>query len=202
MTVIEKNYDWAYSLTPRSVTTHLILHHAAASSTTPDGIHAYHKSKGWAGIAYHYFVSKDGSVCRGRPENMIGAHTMNWNYCSIGICFEGNFENETMQAAQLQAGCALIADIKTRYPNIVVGRHCDFGQTCCPGKNFPFSALVSNAEPARDAEQEKAPADWAKSACESAVEKGIFKGDGSDYRWHDPVTREELAVILERISRL
>ena len=198
MQITEKNYDWAYPLTPRSVTTHLIVHHAGASHATPDGIHAYHRSKGWAGIAYHYFVAKDGTVTRGRPENTRGAHTMNWNYCSIGICFEGNYETETMPEAQRKAGSVLIEDIRKRYPNIVVGRHCDFGQTSCPGKNFPFAQMVSNAEPARDAEQSTEPADWAKSACQRAADKGIFQGDEGNYRWHDPVTREELAVVLSR----
>lgn len=199
MMVTEKKYDWAYPLTPRNVTTHLILHHAAASSATVEGIHAYHKSKGWAGIAYHYFVAKDGTIYRGRPENMLGAHAINWNYCSIGVCFEGNFETETMPDAQVKAGRALVADIVLRYPSIVVGKHSDFGQTSCPGGNFPFDAIVHNAEPASDAEKE--PASWAKEACGAAVAKGIFKGDGSDFRWHDPVTREELAVILERASK-
>jgi len=201
MTVTEKKYDWAYPLTPRNVTTQLIVHHAAASSATAEGIHAYHKSKGWAGIAYHYFVAKDGTVYRGRPENMLGAHTINWNYCSIGVCFEGNFETEKMPDAQVKAGRALVADIVSRYPAIVVGKHSDFGQTSCPGRNFPFAAMVSNAEPASDVEQEKKPADWAREACGAAVAKGIFKGDGGDFRWHDPVTREELAVILERVSK-
>ncbi|NLH00941.1 MAG: N-acetylmuramoyl-L-alanine amidase, partial [Clostridiales bacterium] len=92
VTVINKDYDWAFPLTKRELTTHLILHHAAASKTTPDSIHAYHLSKGWAGIAYHYFIAKDGKIYRGRPENMRGGHTSNWNYCSFGICFEGNYE--------------------------------------------------------------------------------------------------------------
>ena len=202
MQIIEKKYDWAYPLTPRSVTTHLILHHADASHATPDGIHAYHRSKGWAGIAYHYFVAKDGTITRGRPETMRGAHTMNWNYCSIGVCFEGNFEAEAMDAAQLAAGSALVADIKKRYPNIVVGKHSDYNQTACPGKNFPFAQMVSGAEPACDIEQSTEPADWAKEACQSAVEKGIILGSDGDFHWHEPVTREELAVILSREEKL
>lgn len=136
MKVISSDFKWAYALTPRSVTTHLILHHAGASSATAAGIHAYHLSKGWAGIAYHYFVAKSGEIYSGRPENMRGGHTTNWNYCSIGVCFEGNFETEQMPEAQIAAGRELVADIAARYPSIVIGRHSDFGQTACPGKNF------------------------------------------------------------------
>lgn len=204
MKAISNNYKWAFALTPRSVTTHLILHHAAASKATADGIHAYHLSKGWAGIAYHYFITKSGEVYCGRPENMQGGHTTNWNYCSIGICFEGDFETEQMSEAQIAAGKELVADICGRYPSIVIGRHSEFGQTACPGKNFPFEKIVcaKATEPEKDAEQADKPSAWAEDSCAWAVEKGLFHGDGNDgYRWHECVTREELAVILERASK-
>lgn len=205
MKVIDNEYSWAFDLTARKVTTHLILHHAAASQATADGIHAYHLSKGWAGIAYHYFVSKAGEIFAGRPENMRGGHTTNWNYCSIGICFEGNFEAEYMTEAQLKAGKALVDDIISRYPGIVVGRHSDYGQTACPGRNFPFYDIVSEMENEPDGNADKAdePSDWAKSSCEWAKEKGLFLGNAeNNFRWHDSVTREELAVVLERAEQL
>jgi len=140
----------------------------------------------------------------GRPENMCGGHTTNWNYCSIGICFEGDFETEQMPEAQIAAGKELVADIIGRYPSIVIGRHSEFGQTACPGKNFPFDKIVRTkaGEPENDAEQTHKPSDWADGSCAWAVEKGLFHGDGSKgYRWHEFVTREELAVILERTSK-
>lgn len=200
MKIIEPNLKWAYALTPRDVTTHLIIHHAAGNGPV-EGIHNYHLSKGWAGIAYHYYIRKDGTIYRGRPENMRGGHTTNWNWCSIGICFEGNFEVELMNEAQIEAGRQLIADIVKRYPNITVGQHKEFQQTSCPGKNFPFVLMLSDApEPTEDVENNGQPSDWAKEACDYAVEKGIFKGDGNgNFRWRDPVTREEMAVIIHRL---
>ncbi|MEA4895050.1 MAG: peptidoglycan recognition family protein [Oscillospiraceae bacterium] len=205
MTPVSSNFQWAFALTPRSVTTHLILHHAGVSAATAAGIHAYHLSKGWAGIAYHYYVTKKGEVYVGRPENMRGGHTTNWNYCSIGICFEGNFETEQMTEEQLAAGKELVADIAARYPSIVIGKHSDFSQTACPGRNFPLASLVptGGAEPQKDAELSEEPSDWAKSSCEWSVGYGLFQGSGDNsYRWHDGVTRQELAVILERASKL
>ncbi len=201
MNIIEPNYKWAYGLTPRSVTTHLIIHHSAGHGT-PESIHAYHKSLGWAGIAYHYYVRQDGSIYRGRPENMRGGHTTNWNYCSIGVCFEGNFETETMSKAQLEAGRELIADIRRRYPSITVGKHKQYQQTACPGRNFPFEEMLKEAQPEppdNSAEDTAEPSDWAKSSCDRLVELGIFKGDGGgNYDWHRDITREELAAVLDR----
>ena len=40
---------------------------------------------------------------------------------------------------------------------------------------------------------------WAKTACEWAASVGLFIGDeNGDYKWRDPVTREQVAVILKR----
>lgn len=202
--IIEKDYNWAYGLTPRSLTTHIIIHHAAAEKATPDGIHAYHLSKGWAGIAYHYLVTKEGTIFRGRPENVRGAHTINWNYCSIGICFEGNFENEQMETAQFEAGRDLINDIITRYPSIVVSKHKDFSQTACPGKNFPFTEMIKKEViDDTNTEETNEPAPWAKDACDFVIRNGIFKGDEKgNFHWRNPISRQELAVVIERIINL
>jgi len=200
MNLTKAEYDWAFALTPRTTTTHLILHHAAAAKATAAGIHAYHRSLGWAGIAYHYFVRKNGEVVAGRPENMRGGHTTNWNYCSIGVCFEGNFETEKMPAVQKAAGQALIADIRSRYPAIIVGWHSDFGQTACPGRHFPFAEIAQAPKPAAPEKNTEDPDEWAASACRWATEQGLFAGDGQGrFRWREAVTRQELAVLLQRL---
>ncbi len=205
MKIIEKNYGWAYALSPRSLTTHLILHHAAALTATAEGIHSYHLSLGWAGIAYHYFVAKNGDIYRGRPENMRGGHTTGMNHCSIGICFEGNFETEEMNKEQIKAGAELVADIVSRYPNIATSRHKDFGATACPGKNFPFE-LITTKEQMQMEEllNDKAePDEWASQAAQWACENGIFLGDGQgNFNWHKALSRQELALILMRFNTL
>lgn len=206
MKVIETNLKWAYALTARSATTHLILHHSGSEKATAESIHSYHLSKGWAGMAYHYLVAKDGRIFRGRPEKMRGGHTTDYNWCSIGICFEGNFENETMSAAQLAAGGELVRDIMSRYPGIVVGGHREYGATACPGKLFPEMSLFTGApeEPKSvDAQSGGEPADWAREACLWAVEAGLFQGDGSgSCNWEKKLSRQELAVILKRFFEL
>ena len=53
----------------------IVLHHSGVNvSQSVEAIHEYHKSKGWAGIGYQYYVKKDGSVYKGRPEEYAGAH--------------------------------------------------------------------------------------------------------------------------------
>lgn len=130
----------------RATTEFIILHHAAASEASVTTIHNWHLQCGWMGIGYHFYVRKDGSIYRGRPEDTIGAHAEGYNSRSIGICAEGNFEVETMPDAQKQAIIELLRELKKRYPNAQIKRHKDFAATACPGKNFPFDKIVKEVE--------------------------------------------------------
>lgn len=146
MNIAEKTYKWAKPLSKRNSTDLLILHHSGTTTCTPDGVHSAHVGNGWAGIGYHYLVRKDGTIYRGRPEDTVGAHAYGANSHSIGVCFEGNYEVEqSMPAAQLAAGQALVADIKRRWSITKVIGHKDVAgsTTDCPGKYFPLDSIVS-----------------------------------------------------------
>lgn len=142
LNIIQPNYVWAYAATLRTSTTRFVLHHVGVKgSFTPEQIHAEHLKKGWRGIAYNFYVRKDGTVYHGREENAAGGHTLYYNSTSIGICFEGNFEIETMTDAQLKSGQALLAYLRPKYPSAKTVRHSDLNATACPGKSFPFDKL-------------------------------------------------------------
>ncbi len=124
----------------------IILHHAAIDATI-ESIHRYHRDEnGWAGIGYHFYVTKDGVVYRGRPENWLGAHTVGLND-HLGICAEGNFEEDSMSAVQQQAIVQLIAYLEDKYGALKVTRHRDHEATACPGKNYPFEAIKAGGSP-------------------------------------------------------
>lgn len=142
MNIIDTNLDFG-SLSKRKSTTRIILHHAAAESCDAATIHQWHLNKGWSGIGYHFVVRKNGSIERGRPEDTVGAHALNNNSDSIGICFEGNFETETMPETQKAAGKELVAYLKQKYGISTVQKHKDVTSTACPGKNFPFDEIVN-----------------------------------------------------------
>ena len=147
MNIIEHTYAFAAALTKRSKTTDLIMHHAAAARCSVTDVHKWHLQNGWSGIGYHFLVRKDGSIHRGRPIDTVGAHTYGKNSDSIGVCFEGNFETETMSAAQKQAGAELVTYIRNLFPSIkTVGKHRDYCSTACPGKNFPFDFIAAGVK--------------------------------------------------------
>ena len=144
MEIIETNLQFNSNNSPMKKVEGIALHHSGvAVSQSVEVIHNYHKSKGWAGIGYHYYVRKDGSVYRGRPENMAGAHCPGVNSISIGICAEGNFNEEAMSDVQKQAIIELVKDIKSRYDIKWIKGHREIISTDCPGTNFPLEEIKS-----------------------------------------------------------
>lgn len=129
------------AMTKRKKTDLIVLHHAAATKCSVEDVHSWHLANGWAGIGYHFLVRKDGSVWAGRPENTVGAHAKGYNSTSIGICFEGNFETESMPDAQKLAGIELVAYLKDKYSVKDVKGHGELMSTACPGKNFPLGEM-------------------------------------------------------------
>ena len=61
---LKHNGNWSY----RNSTSEIILHHAEASHASVEDINRWHLERGWAGIGYNYYVRKDGTSWRGRPE--------------------------------------------------------------------------------------------------------------------------------------
>lgn len=121
----------------------IVLHHSAGTGSVYD-VHNYHRSIGWAGIGYHYYVRKDGTIWKGRPDTMVGAHTEGYNTNSLGVCAEGNYETtKTMPAKQKESLTWLVAYLKDKYDISTVKPHRYYDSTACPGKYYPFGDITS-----------------------------------------------------------
>jgi N-acetyl-anhydromuramyl-L-alanine amidase AmpD len=116
----------------RSITM-LIIH---CSAVKPDQessaaqIDTWHRRQAWKlGIGYHYVIRRDGEIEHGRPEWMIGAHCVNHNAHSIGICYEGGLDirgqpDDTRTEAQKASMRRLLEELHWRYPRaIIIGHH-------------------------------------------------------------------------------
>lgn len=158
MQIIDAHLSFG-GLSRRGSTNRIILHHAEASTCTPEDINRWHKANGWSGAGYHFLVRKDGTVYSLRPEWALGAHAAKNNYDSLGICFEGSFMRETMGQTQIDAGRELVAYLKAKYGISKVQAHRDVCPTDCPGTNFPFDAIAYGG--AAPASVESAPAQHA-----------------------------------------
>lgn len=121
----------------------IIIHHTAGSGgESVEDIHAYHQRQGWAGIGYHYFIDRNGTVYRGRPDWAIGAHAYGYNSDSLGVCLAGNFSDTVPFLGQLRSLVYLLADLCAKnwididavygHGYIPGGEH----DTACPGTNL------------------------------------------------------------------
>ena len=62
LNIIETILNWVGSLNLNNKPDTIIHHHAESTSCTVLDIDRWHKSRGWCGIGYQYFVRKDGSI--------------------------------------------------------------------------------------------------------------------------------------------
>ncbi len=150
MNIIETNLEFNSNISKRDLSRvkRQILHNSGVSVLQSiEVIHNYHKNtRGWAGIGYHFYVRKDGTIYEGRKVEYVGAHATNNNSDSIGICFEGNFNEETMPDVQKQAGKWLVSYLKEKYNANIVQAHRDVNNTSCPGTNFPFDEIANGTK--------------------------------------------------------
>ena len=113
----------------------LIIVHCSAvrpdQTSSAAQIDTWHrKDNHWKlGIGYHYVVRRDGEIESGRPEWMIGAHCLNHNAHSIGVCYEGGLDirgqpADTRTEAQKKALRWLLRQLRRSYSRaLIVGHH-------------------------------------------------------------------------------
>tara|TARA_X000000950_G_C13786882_1_gene607646 strand:+ start:677 stop:1093 length:417 start_codon:yes stop_codon:yes gene_type:complete len=95
---------------------------------------------GWSDVGYHFVIRRDGSVEEGRDITRIGAHVKGFNNHSIGICWVGGANEETMKPEdnrteeQKVALRAIIDRMLSAFPDAVLMGHNDFPgvQKDCP----------------------------------------------------------------------
>jgi N-acetyl-anhydromuramyl-L-alanine amidase AmpD len=121
----------------------LIVVHCSAvrpdQSSSAAQIDTWHRQRGFhLGIGYHYVVRRDGQIETGRPEYLVGAHCVNHNAHSIGVCYEGGLDirgepADTRTDAQRKALRTLLEQLHRRYPRaLIVGHHDLNPQKECP----------------------------------------------------------------------
>ena len=136
------------------VITLLVIHCSAVkpdqTSSAKDIDRWHREDRHYKCIGYHYVIRRNGEIEPGRPEWMVGAHCLNHNAHSIGICYEGGLDirgqpADTRTAEQKAAMRRLLEDLHQRYPRaLIVGHHDLDPKKACPCfdvvKEFSFKA--------------------------------------------------------------
>lgn len=154
MNIIESHFRWNGALRDRTSTDYVIVHHAKAKSCTIADIHRWHLDRGFLGVGYNYFVSKNGLVYRGRPDDKSDADARGYNYNSISICLEGDFTQEVISMKQQQTLIDLLVDIRKKWGKLKMMRHKDVNYTECPG-DIGWIKVLSEVENVERLEKEK-----------------------------------------------
>jgi hypothetical protein len=96
----------------------------------------HRQERGWADVAYHYFIGAGGAIYEGRSMEARGTHVAGYNTGSLGVCLIGNFMEALPGAEQLEAlrGLALWLSVRLNLSHLA--GHRDFNSiTVCPGDN-------------------------------------------------------------------
>jgi N-acetylmuramoyl-L-alanine amidase len=142
---------------------YVVLHHSATPGGNAKAFHAMHRRKGWESLGYHFVITngrggEDGGLEVGDRwrEQKHGAHAgalpygdelarNAYNEFGIGICLVGNFELRAPTPAQVQTLGRLLRRLRDAYgvqPESVMG-HRHVRSTACPGRHFPWQAVLA-----------------------------------------------------------
>lgn len=147
----------ARAYTKRKRTDRILLHHFGSNSTL-ENVHAYHISRGHAGIDYNIVVLANGDVVWGRGLEFCGgsvnnsnAKTKGYNDTSIAIAVQGDIEHNVMPQVQKDALFRIVKDVAQHYgltqANRILGHDeaAGPGYTDCPGKLYPLQEIKEYA---------------------------------------------------------
>ena len=141
------------------------IHHAAGPKDRDDAharelnrrYHAEHRAKGWGGVAYHFNISRKGTIYCLRPTLLKGAHVGGHNSRNVGVLFHGTTGDRPTQA-QLDSFLWLLRhahtsemprahrtdrDLRSSQGTRRLGHNDwqDHGSNACPGTHKPLVRL-------------------------------------------------------------
>ncbi len=120
-----------------------IVIHCSATMPSMDvpieRVKKWHLQRGWSDIGYHYYITRDGEIHKGRKLSTIGAHVRGYNSKSIGICYEGGINEsgepeDNRTRAQKKSLLKVVEILKFVFSGAIAQGHRDFPNVkkACP----------------------------------------------------------------------
>ncbi|MBT5381683.1 MAG: N-acetylmuramoyl-L-alanine amidase [Phycisphaerae bacterium] len=100
--------------------------------------HLNRRPQPFGDIGYHYAIDPSGRIWSGRPTSWQGAHVRAQNKGNLGIVVLGNYDQQSLNAAQKNALVRFLGQQMKTY-NIrsnKVATHQEMAATACPGKSL------------------------------------------------------------------
>ncbi len=132
----------------------IVIHCVANPCNMPfsvDNLIACGKAK-YGQCSYHYYVRYDGSVIPLLPESVQGVHARHYNYCSLGIVYEGGLNEkgtpkDTRTEAQKHSLYELLKELTAEYPDARIVGHCELPHVAKKCPCFPASIEYAALQP-------------------------------------------------------
>ena len=167
----------------------LIVHCTATKCNCPfsvENLIACGEAK-YGQCSYHYYVRRNGDVIPLLPETVQGVHARHYNYCSLGIVYEGGLDEngqpaDTRTEAQKHSLYELLKELTAEYPDARIIGHCEL-----PKQRVPIELVLN--WPSRDgSRQSQLPHVAKRCPCFPA---------SIEYTSLQPEHRERHAVIVK-----
>ena len=132
----------------------LVIHCVANRCNRPfsvENLIACGKAK-YGQCSYHYYVRYDGSVIPLLPETVQGVHARGYNYCSLGIVYEGGLDenghsDDTRTEAQKASLHSLLEELTDAYPEARIIGHCELPHVAKDCPCFLASKAYADLQP-------------------------------------------------------
>lgn len=129
---------------------YLVVHCSATRANIPfteKQLLECHLARGFRGIGYHFYITKDGVLHETRPMSEVGAHAIGFNLHSIAVCYEGGLDEmgkpaDTRTPQQRETLYRVLRELKGLFPEARIAGH------------YQLSANVHKACPCFDARKE------------------------------------------------
>ena len=121
----------------------IVIHHDAIKQNghlrIKDIVKYHLTERNYPSVAYHYYIDSEGTIYHLVASNIVTYHTIGANLNSLGICLNGNFNEEDPTELQKRSLKVLINWLKGQYNIQNVNLHRELNpETDCPGKNFKY----------------------------------------------------------------
>ena len=133
---------------------HLVIHCTATKCNKPfsvENLIACGKAK-YGQCSYHYYVRRNGDVIPLLPETVQGVHARHYNYCSLGIVYEGGLDEnghpaDTRTETQKHSLYELLKALTAEYPDARILGHCELPHVAKQCPCFPCSSEYTSLQP-------------------------------------------------------
>ncbi|OQW34841.1 MAG: hypothetical protein A4E20_01305 [Nitrospira sp. SG-bin2] len=127
----------------REATNYIVVHCSAspASAAHVDAkeIDRWHRKRGWLKIGYHFVITRDAVLQKGRDLDAPGAHVQGHNHEAIGICLVGGTKDDwktpedNFTHRQLALLHVILKELRSFYPKANIVGHWELDpKKACP----------------------------------------------------------------------